>query len=48
MGIQHVVYLNSYAEHKGIAHDEGIDFLVKFGVKAEKYKGQLSNVTHMI
>jgi dCMP deaminase len=48
MGIQHVVYLNSYAEHKGIMHDEGVDFLVKFGVKAEKYKGQLSNVTHMI
>ncbi len=48
VGIQHVIFLNSYAEHKGIAHDEGVDFLRKFGVKAEKYTGVLSNVTHMI
>lgn len=48
MGIQHVIYLNSYAEHKGISSDEGVDFLLKFGVKAEKYKGKLSNVTNMI
>jgi dCMP deaminase len=48
MGISKVIYLNSYAEHKGIASDEGVDFLKKFGVMAEKYSGTLSNVTHMI
>lgn len=48
MGISRVIYLNSYAEYKGIKSDEGVDFLLKFGVKAERYKGQLSNVTHMI
>jgi dCMP deaminase len=48
MGITRVIYLNSYAEHKGIASDEGVDFLQRFGVEAVKYAGQLSNVTHMI
>jgi dCMP deaminase len=48
MGISKVIYLNSYAEHKGIASDEGVDFLIKFGVMAQKYSGTLSNVTHMI
>src|SRR5436190_24042032 len=47
-GIRRVIYLNSYAEHKGIASDEGVEFLVKFGVGVERYKGQLTNVTHMI
>jgi dCMP deaminase len=47
-GIKRVIYLNSYAEHKGLAIDEGVDFLLKFGVKAERYTGQLTNVTHMI
>ena len=48
MGIKKVVYLNSYAEYKGIASDEGVDFLKKFGVDVARYHGQLSNVTHMI
>jgi dCMP deaminase len=48
MGISNVIYLKSYAEHKGIPNDEGVDFLLKFGVNAEKYTGSLSNVTHMI
>jgi dCMP deaminase len=48
MGIKRVIYLNSYAEYKGIASDEGVDFLVRFGVGVERYKGQLTNVTHMI
>ncbi len=48
MGIKKVIYLNSYAEHKGIANDEGVDFLRMFGVEAEKYRGTLQNVTHMI
>jgi len=47
-GIRRVIYLNSYAEHKGIASDEGVEFLMRFGVEVEKFTGQLSNVTHMI
>lgn len=47
-GIKRVIYLRSYAEYKGIASDEGVDFLVRFGVKVERYQGELSNVTHMI
>lgn len=48
MGIKKVIYLNSYAEFKGIASDEGVDFLKKFGVDVHRYQGQLTNVTHMI
>jgi dCMP deaminase len=48
MGISKVIYLNSYAEFKGLASDEGVDFLNKFGVECVKYRGTLSNVTHMI
>ena len=32
MGISEVIFLNSYAEHKGIDEDEGVEFLRKFGV----------------
>jgi dCMP deaminase len=32
-----VVYLNSYAEYKGLPTDEGVDFLRRFGVEVEKY-----------
>lgn len=48
MRIKRVIYLNSYAEHKGILSDEGVDFLRKFGVAVDRYTGLLSNVTHMI
>jgi dCMP deaminase len=48
MGIRKVVYLNSYAAYKGIASDEGVDFLVKFGVDVEQYQGTFANATHMI
>jgi dCMP deaminase len=48
MGIDRVIYLNSYAAFKGLASDEGVDFLKKFGVKVTRYEGQLQNVTHMI
>ena len=48
MGIRKVIYLNSYAEYKGIQSDEGVDFLNKFGVDCAKYEGKLANVTHMI
>lgn len=47
-GIQKVIYLNSYAEHKGIASDEGVDFLQKFGVEVLKYEGTPENLTHLI
>jgi dCMP deaminase len=43
-----VIYFNSYAEYKGIASDEGVDFLRTFGINCEKYHGKLDNVTHMI
>lgn len=48
MGIRKVLYLNSYAKHKGLPNDEGVDFLLKFGVHCEQYMGTLNNVTHMI
>ena len=37
MKITRVVYLNSYAEYKGIASDEGVEFLRRFGVTVERY-----------
>jgi dCMP deaminase len=37
MKIARVVYLNSYAEYKGIPSDEGVDFLRRFGVTVERY-----------
>lgn len=48
MGISRVIYLNSYAEHKGIPLDEGVEFLKKFGVTVEKYSGTLSKASHLI
>ncbi len=45
MGVRKVVYLNSYAEYKGIASDEGIDFLNQFGVETEKYQGTIENAS---
>ena len=36
-GIKQVFYLGSYAEYKGLPSDEGVDFLNRFGVKAEKF-----------
>ena len=48
MGITRVVYLNSYAEYKGLPNDEGLDFLTKFGVNCEHYEGSIENATKMI
>jgi dCMP deaminase len=45
MGVKKVIYLNSYAEHKGIDRDEGIDFLVQFGVEAVKYEGSIEHAS---
>ena len=41
MGISKVVYLFSYAEYKGIGSDEGVDFVVKFGVNGQRYSKEL-------
>lgn len=48
MGIRKVIYLKSYAEHKGLSTDEGVDFLNKFGVEVVRYQGLLTNLTRMI
>lgn len=37
LGIKKVYYLHSYAAYKGLANDEGVDFLKKFGVDVERY-----------
>ena len=37
-GIRKVIYLNSYAEYKGIGTEEGVDFLNRFGVEVVRYK----------
>ena len=37
-GVTQVFYKHSYAEYKGLANDEGVDFLNRFGVKAEKFE----------
>lgn len=47
-GIERVIYLNSYAEHKGLDNDEGADFLSKFGVIVEKYTGRIEHATALI
>ena len=38
MGIQKVIYKNSYAEYKGIGIEEGIEFLKKFKVEVIRWK----------
>jgi dCMP deaminase len=48
MGISKVVYLNSYAEYKGIASDEGVDFLNTFGIETVRYHGKLENAVGLI
>jgi dCMP deaminase len=48
MGINRVVYLNSYAEYKGLATDEGLDFLSKFGVEIEKYSGEIDQSSELV
>jgi dCMP deaminase len=48
MGINKVVYLNSYAEYKGIASDEGVDFLRTFGIETVRYQGNLENAVGLI
>lgn len=37
-GIKKVIYLNSYAEYKGIEKEEGVEFLRQFGVEVVRYR----------
>lgn len=37
-GVSKVFYDKSYAEYKGLANDEGVDFLNRFGVHAVKFE----------
>ncbi|MFM7218202.1 MAG: deoxycytidylate deaminase [Bacteroidota bacterium] len=37
MGIRKVIYLESYADFKGLPLDEGVDFLRRFGVTVEQF-----------
>ncbi|MEO6684488.1 MAG: dCMP deaminase family protein [Dyadobacter sp.] len=39
MKIRKVIFLNSYAAYKGIAVEEGVEFLRTFGVEVEQYSG---------
>lgn len=36
-GIKKVYYLHSYADYKGLQSDEGVEFLLKFGVDVQQY-----------
>jgi dCMP deaminase len=38
MKIKKVLFLDSYAQYKGLAVDEGVEFLRKFGVEVEQYQ----------
>lgn len=38
MKIKKVIFFKSYAKYKGIANDEGVDFLRKFGVEVLQYE----------
>ncbi|WP_186756776.1 deoxycytidylate deaminase [Echinicola salinicaeni] len=48
MGVAKVIYMYSYADYKGLPSDEGVDFLRKFGVKAEQYEKEISFEDHLI
>lgn len=48
MGIEKVIYLKSYAAYKNLPKDEGVEFLEKFGVKTEKYSGEIKDLTALI
>lgn len=37
-GIKKVFFKDSYARFKGLAHDEGVDFLRRFGVEVIEYR----------
>jgi dCMP deaminase len=37
VGIKKVIFVNSYAQYKGLSTDEGVDFLRKFGVEVTQH-----------
>lgn len=37
LGVKRVYFKDSYAKYKGLANDEGVDFLTKFGVEVIHY-----------
>ncbi|EOZ93588.1 dCMP deaminase, putative [Indibacter alkaliphilus LW1] len=41
MGIKKVVFMYSYAAYKGLPHDEGLEFLKKFGVAVVQYSKEI-------
>jgi len=41
-GVKRIIYLDSYADFKGMEKEEGLEFLEKFGVDTQKYSGSLS------
>ena len=45
MGIKRVVYLKSYAAYKKLEKDEGVDFLLEFGMEVEAFEGHISTGT---
>ncbi len=47
VGIKQVFYLNSYAAYKGIEVDEGVDFLIKFGVVVTQLSLTQDQTVHM-
>ena len=47
-GIKKVIYLKSYAQYKGIASDEGVDFLRKFGVATLQYEREIPHENVLI
>ena len=42
MGIKRVVYLKSYSAYKKLEKDEGVDFLLEFGMEVEAFEGHIS------
>jgi len=36
-GIKKLFYLDSYADYKNLQKDEGIEFLLRFNIKVEKF-----------
>src|ERR1700754_2858284 len=44
-GVKRVFFKNSYAQYKGIASDEGVDFLNRFGVVTTKHISDLESAS---
>ncbi len=46
-GIKKVIYLNSYALYKGLAYDEGVEFLKKFKIETQQYTPGTVSTSHL-